>query len=725
MKKLTRGQSCMLCQQRKVRCDQQKPCANCLRAQVECTVMPLAPPKPRKRKQSQSLDGALMDRLHRCEALLAQHGVDVDRELAAPSPRPSREPASVSAATDGAGTPKVNWFAYYKEYQATDELLRGSSDCEADQPAIHHDFDAMFDDSDGFPFVVGGGIENIGSLHPPVIEILQLWQVYIQRVDPLLKITHLPTLQAQIVSVGVRPTAIPKPLEALMFAIYLIAVHSMADNEVHNMFQETKPRLLARYHHATQQALINAAFMRATELSVLQAYLLYLFSISRSVDPRTLFCLVGIATRIGTRLGLHRDCARFGMSPFETELRRRLWWQIVIFDKRLAEMTGSPITALTSSPNDCCLPLNVNDPNLHPSARDPPIPAAGASEMLFSLTRIELAVAATTTTIDGRESGRFRPSPSAAVTHQSSVSPFPQSSEGDESRNRDRSAHRSPEDLEAYCAHFDAVYLQHCDPTIPIQHFTLLMARGALCKQRIFSFMCRRVPSSTLSLQERDSLFLAAIQMVEYDTLIYATDSLRGFRWYADLHVPMLGSIFLANELRLRPRGDLCDRAWKAIFENQEQRGGGNSNGGGPPAGKGRDSPMRAAFEHMLLKAWEACQQADLQSGRCTSQRQPPPLIARILGSRENPASEAVLEPRREDGQAENSANNSNDPLTIGPDTMLAAQLTTTSPPAMFDGLDQAYATSLYGYNQLDWTYLVQSGALQGFMDGPNGMYMG
>jgi hypothetical protein len=42
------------------------------------------------------------------------------------------------------------------------------------------------------------------------------------------------------------------------------------------MFQEAKPRLLARYHHATQQALFNAAFMRATELSVIQAYLLYL-----------------------------------------------------------------------------------------------------------------------------------------------------------------------------------------------------------------------------------------------------------------------------------------------------------------------------------------------------------------------------------------------------------------------------------------------------------------
>jgi hypothetical protein len=113
---------------------------------------------------------------------------------------------------------------------------------------------------------------------------------------------------------------------------------------------------------------------------------------------------------------------------------------------------------------------------------------------------------------------------------------------------------------------------------------------------------------------------------------------------------------------------------------------------------------MRAAFEHMLLKAWEACEQADLQSGRCTSQRQPPPLLARILGSRGNPASEIVPEPRRETDQAKNNANNatySNDLLTMSPDAMLAAQLTPTS-STMFGGMDQVYAATLNGYNY--WT---------------------
>lgn len=73
--KLTRGHSCVLCQQRKVRCDKQKPCANCVKAQVECRVVPPQPPR-RRRKKPQERD--LIERLKKYEALLAQHGVSFE-----------------------------------------------------------------------------------------------------------------------------------------------------------------------------------------------------------------------------------------------------------------------------------------------------------------------------------------------------------------------------------------------------------------------------------------------------------------------------------------------------------------------------------------------------------------------------------------------------------------------------------------------------------------------
>lgn len=134
----------------------------------------------------------------------------------------------------------------------------------------------MYGDADGFPFMVGGGNSSVTDLHPPAIQIFQLWQVYINNVNPLLKISHIPTLQGQIIEAGANPTKIPEGLEALMFGIYFTAVLSLPEEEVQNRFDEDKNVLMARFHAATQQALINAKFMSSTDIMVLQGYLLYL-----------------------------------------------------------------------------------------------------------------------------------------------------------------------------------------------------------------------------------------------------------------------------------------------------------------------------------------------------------------------------------------------------------------------------------------------------------------
>ncbi len=73
--KLTRGTSCVLCQQRKVRCDKQKPCSNCVKAGAECRVVPPQPPRRRK-KRLQERD--LLERLKKYEDLLRQHNIKFD-----------------------------------------------------------------------------------------------------------------------------------------------------------------------------------------------------------------------------------------------------------------------------------------------------------------------------------------------------------------------------------------------------------------------------------------------------------------------------------------------------------------------------------------------------------------------------------------------------------------------------------------------------------------------
>lgn len=163
-------------------------------------------------------------------------------------------------------------------------MLKDSSEDDEDftpnlasnQSFIHAAFDKMFANQDGFPFIIGGSTASVTHLHPPSIHILQLWQIYIDNINPLLKMTHVPSIQSKVIEATSRLHEAPKNIEALMFAIYVICINSLEDGEVQRTFGETKQELLARFFPALQQALVNAGFMRMPDPLTLQAYLLYL-----------------------------------------------------------------------------------------------------------------------------------------------------------------------------------------------------------------------------------------------------------------------------------------------------------------------------------------------------------------------------------------------------------------------------------------------------------------
>ena len=134
----------------------------------------------------------------------------------------------------------------------------------------------MFTNADGFPFVVGGQPTSVTDLHPSTLHTFQLWQIYIDNINTLLKITHVPTVQAQIIEATSQLHQAPKNIEALMFGIYLSAITSLDEEEVQRRFQEDRRELLSRYFHGCQQALINAGFMRMNDPICLQAFVLYL-----------------------------------------------------------------------------------------------------------------------------------------------------------------------------------------------------------------------------------------------------------------------------------------------------------------------------------------------------------------------------------------------------------------------------------------------------------------
>jgi hypothetical protein len=70
-----RKHPCVLCQQRKVKCDRNEPCRNCAKSGVECVSAATLPPRKRKRRFPEA---ELLARLSRYERHLKSYGADID-----------------------------------------------------------------------------------------------------------------------------------------------------------------------------------------------------------------------------------------------------------------------------------------------------------------------------------------------------------------------------------------------------------------------------------------------------------------------------------------------------------------------------------------------------------------------------------------------------------------------------------------------------------------------
>jgi hypothetical protein len=51
--------------------------------------------------------------------------------------------------------------------------------------------------------------------------------------------------------------------------------------------------------------------------------------------------MVAVVVRLAHMLSLHRDGQGLQFTPFEAEMRRRLWWQVVLLDMRASEDVSS------------------------------------------------------------------------------------------------------------------------------------------------------------------------------------------------------------------------------------------------------------------------------------------------------------------------------------------------------------------------------------------------
>ncbi|KAL8693188.1 MAG: hypothetical protein Q9218_001932 [Villophora microphyllina] len=575
--------SCGTCRERKVRCDKNQPCSTCQRAKVPC-IFPSAKRLPRKRQgERKKTNEKLLQRLNRLEALVEKAGLDekegqpVKKEKKSPnlsnhsSPsksgngeyvqkRRGHSETSQSSGSQPVGKSAVEgemsrylgsnfWASLSDEVeglridlnQSSDEKENDDDGPDIEPPTNSHQTLPL---RDGFIFNFGTPKVDLRSLHPSPAQIETLFALYMTNVDPMNKILHKPTLRKFVSGAKDHIETMPgvSKMQALMFAVYYAAITSLTPDECITRFGEHKQQLLDRYRYGTEQALIQANLLVSMEMVPLQALVIYLICIRAHDESRLAWTLTSLAIRIAHALNLHRDDASTSLSSFEVEMRRRLWWQIIILDGRAAEDRGSDPMISELSYNTM-MPSNVNDEDLEMGNPRPTLSREGYTEMTFCLICHEVAV---------------------TIRQLNYVPPgLAGGSAADALPNREEK-----ESIVTDChQRLESKYLRYCDTSMPLSWATSMVTRMIMARMWLIVHkpLQRQDGDQSPRHQHRERVLLTATEVIEHAYTLETEKCAEQWRWFFRTWHQWYALALALAELTVQTQGPAVDRAWAAV----------------------------------------------------------------------------------------------------------------------------------------------------------------
>lgn len=117
---------------------------------------------------------------------------------------------------------------------------------------------------------------NTQHLHPPPSHAMLLWRMFVDRVNPITKLIHVPSAQRHLVQAMTTPPSLPRDMEVLFFSIYACAVSSMRQEECARLLGQSKIELLDRFSKTLRKGLYRARFLEKPTFVLLQALVLQL-----------------------------------------------------------------------------------------------------------------------------------------------------------------------------------------------------------------------------------------------------------------------------------------------------------------------------------------------------------------------------------------------------------------------------------------------------------------
>lgn len=297
-------------------------------------------------------------------------------------------------------------------------------------------------------------------------------------------------------------------------------------------FGVSKAELSLKYRLGMEHALAQADFLNNPDLALVQAFTIFLGLVRRHDSPRYVWMMTGLAIRMAQALGLHRDGSHFPhLTPFEVEMRRRIWGALSTLDLRASEDQGTDVTIARSS-YDTRLPLNINDTDIDVDTKEMPPERPGIADSTVAVLMYKIS-----------DLSRRMITPGTTLDEQDSF-------------------------LKEMTEIFERGYLQHTtDPE------NMAAWVGANCVRLVVAKMTLLVylpslfasPDNSFTEETRNKLLVAAIEVAEYNHALNSEEAARQWRWVYQTYTHWYAIVYLALEIIRRPLSPIVERAWLAL----------------------------------------------------------------------------------------------------------------------------------------------------------------
>lgn len=417
---------------------------------------------------------------------------------------------------------------------------------------------------------------SLVSYHPSQPQAINLFAVFTDNVAPVIRLFHMPTLSKSYWDSIASLASLDKNTEALLFAIYYSTTISLSNEQCMALLGVSREAATEKYRFGVEQALARADLLNTHSMVLLQAAVLFLSALRNQDDSRTTWSLTALVFYVAQSMGLHRDGTVFGLKPFETELRRRLWWYICVLDGHSSKYQEHEAN-LHQFFSDTMLPLHINDSDIHPDMTEPPPERESGTDMTFCLVRCEAINTASSTKLigPGLQRGPWRV--------------------GGDSGSADLGVEERRAIVEEFVTRITHKYLRHCDPSDPVLLMSSMVIKLIFARFWLLVYRPQPSPSSnaatpskvstpsdargsrgttpsdhenkgSIDPDTRDKLFSLSIDVLEISTSVLTNPLLIKWAWYAKTYVQWHAIGYVLAEICCRPPSAECDRAWAAVM---------------------------------------------------------------------------------------------------------------------------------------------------------------